>query len=108
MGETKGKRTEENIRRDMYVLGISGGVSFFTYLPTTPSLIVRKSLFLRESMLNVDSRWKMSNRREQNQKCRGDEKINLTRTRHIVVKKKNMPKSAIAFYYTMTLFCNRT
>lgn len=34
-----------------YILGISGGVSFFTYLPSTPSLIVLKSLFLRDSIL---------------------------------------------------------
>lgn len=33
-----------------YVLDISGGVSFFTYLPTTPSLIVLRSLFFFDSM----------------------------------------------------------
>lgn len=29
-----------------HLLGISGGVSFFTYFPTTPSFIVLKSFFL--------------------------------------------------------------
>lgn len=49
---TNARRKErENIAR--FLLGISGGVSFFTYLPTTPSLIVRRSLFLRDSMFTA-------------------------------------------------------
>lgn len=36
-----------------YILGISGGISFFTYLPTTPSLIVLRSLFFFDSILHV-------------------------------------------------------
>lgn len=50
-----------------YILGISGGVSFFTYLPTTPSLIVLRSLFFFDSMLRVGltgNEIETSNRRE--------------------------------------------
>lgn len=36
-----------------HLLGISGGVSFFTYLPTTPSFIVFKSFFLDNIILRL-------------------------------------------------------
>lgn len=38
------------------LLGISGGASFFTYFPTTPSLIVLRSLFFRESILPSETK----------------------------------------------------
>lgn len=33
------------------IIGISGGVSFLTYLPTTPSFIVLNSLFFLDSIV---------------------------------------------------------
>lgn len=43
-------RAEKNLSVTTHILGISGGVSFFTYFPTTPSLIVLRSLFFRDNM----------------------------------------------------------